>query len=298
MDTSYRSLPSLNAVFLIMRSALCRTNLLGWIGLDIVPDLSDLSQAQDQTVLRMAADLPEDEGATGTALHWTAASDDFIWTTSTWTVCCLRVRRVAVFIVSVRITSVWRFPFPLVSLSLHSLSFCVDIVLETLAGLEMYQKMKVKLWKECGLSLQLAMLCNYSTSPLSSSLTASNATIQSTPSSVLVRRAQTAKCSAGSCWANGSTSRSCHTMHPIILLFSHLCSANERALVLVLRLLLTCRVPWSTAGFLQRWVPIYYSLCAGQFIIERGRWRWLVSPSCTASRSVTSITNSGHSRDR
>ena len=72
MDTTYRSLPSLHAVFLIMRSALCRTNLLGWIGLDIVPDLSDLSQAQDQTVLRMAADLPEDEGATGTALHCTA----------------------------------------------------------------------------------------------------------------------------------------------------------------------------------------------------------------------------------
>ena len=48
-----------------------------------MPDLSDLSQAQDQTVLRMAADLPEDEGATGTALHcttlhYTAVSDQMI----------------------------------------------------------------------------------------------------------------------------------------------------------------------------------------------------------------------------
>ena len=45
--------------------------VVGWIGLDIVPDLSDLSQAQDRTVSRMAADLPEDEGATGTALYCT-----------------------------------------------------------------------------------------------------------------------------------------------------------------------------------------------------------------------------------
>ena len=40
--------------------------LLGWDGLEIVPDLSDLREESGLVAKRMLLDLPDDEGATGT----------------------------------------------------------------------------------------------------------------------------------------------------------------------------------------------------------------------------------------
>jgi hypothetical protein len=40
---------------------------IGWDGLDIVPDLSNLNE--DLIARRMFADLPEDEGATGIYIY-------------------------------------------------------------------------------------------------------------------------------------------------------------------------------------------------------------------------------------
>ena len=43
--------------------------LLGWDGLEIVPDLSDLREESGLVAKRMSMDLPDDEGATGKGLH-------------------------------------------------------------------------------------------------------------------------------------------------------------------------------------------------------------------------------------
>ena len=43
--------------------------LLGWDGLEIVPDLSDLREESGLVAKRMLLDLPDDEGATGEGIY-------------------------------------------------------------------------------------------------------------------------------------------------------------------------------------------------------------------------------------